>query len=143
MEEYKIPIEVDESIYITTQRGTYWDFSKFLNKDEHTDNSIFTDTQETPELNKFLDSSYILKNVIENISQELQSPNVCIINAKAYKRTHFSRTQKMILENYFKCCQLPSVEEKLYLAKMCNLKIKQIDNWFSNKRKRQPRAVEL
>lgn len=145
MEEYKIPIEVDESIYITTQRRTYWDFSKFLNKDEHTSNSIFTDIQITPELTNILNSSDIFQNVIENINQELQSPirHGCIVkNTKTCKRTHFNRTQKMILENYFECCKLPSVADKMYLAKTCSLNMKQVDNWFSNKRKRQHREVE-
>lgn len=48
----------------------------------------------------------------------------------------FSKNITDYLENAFKNDQYPTDLEKISLAKICNLTLKQVNNWFTNKRNR-------
>lgn len=45
------------------------------------------------------------------------------------RRRHVSPSQKSILESMFNLNQFPSTQEKAYLAKILNMKLKQVHSW--------------
>ncbi|KAF5140210.1 homeodomain protein class 2 [Vairimorpha ceranae] len=80
------------------------------------------------------------ENTVDSISLafesyfELLHRHLVKSNSNAPKR--FSKNITDILEQSFKNSQYPSDFEKVQLADICNLSIKQVSNWFTNKRNR-------
>ena len=56
---------------------------------------------------------------------------------KSVPRIHITPTQRDILVMFFVNNRFPSHEEKVGLAHKCHMTSRQIDDWFSNRRKRQ------
>jgi hypothetical protein len=84
--------------------------------------------------------SNMREKAVDNISSGFYKYFDSIENIHRYTSEsgprRFSKKITDYLENSFKNDQYPTDLEKISLAKICNLTLKQVNNWFTNKRNR-------
>lgn len=83
----------------------------------------------------------IRQNLVDSFIREI---NNFVSETKAYpdsgvpskKQKRFSKKVLKILEDSFNKDKYPSEPEKILLARKCYISLKQVNNWFTNKRNR-------
>lgn len=76
----------------------------------------------------------VREDIINHIIAELNKEHKSTVTTPNVKR--FSQQVIDILEKNFKIDKYPREEEKARIASQCNISVKQVNNWFTNKRNR-------
>ncbi|OQS53491.1 HD-1 [Ecytonucleospora hepatopenaei] len=81
----------------------------------------------------------IQKDLVNKILDELkdfykEDEKLCMVENKKIKR--FSKKIISVLEESFSRDRYPSETEKVRIAELCLISLKQVNNWFTNKRNR-------
>lgn len=61
--------------------------------------------------------------------------------SSSFRRHFLKQAERSILISFYNTCEYPDMQEKQVLGSACNMSVKQVENWFCNRRKRDSNRI--